>query len=106
MAGILKNVDLKKLSRLIRVSLREPFFVKQRESLNPVDTQKEIEELIRLLRSTKSQWRNSISNYEYMTDEEMIDYYTYEIKALEMRFKYLLKQAKEKGIKATVFKGL
>lgn len=66
----------------------------------------EVTELLNLLKDTKNAWRTSISNYEFMTENELIDYYTYQIKAYELRFEYLLKKAKQKGITAKFYEGI
>jgi hypothetical protein len=66
----------------------------------------DVTELISMLKDTKRAWNTSILNYEYMTEEELIDYYSYQIKAHELRFEYLLKKAKEKGVRANFYDGL
>lgn len=66
----------------------------------------EVTELISMIKDTKNAWNTSILNYEYMTDQELIDYYTYQIKAHQLRFNYLLRKAKEKGITAKLYDGL
>jgi len=40
----------------------------------------------------------AIYNYEFTEDPELVDYYTYKIKATQPRYQYLLKKAKEKGL--------
>ena len=66
----------------------------------------EVHELLSMIKDTKNAWITSISNYEYMTEEELIDYYSYQIKAHQLRFNYLLKKAKERGITAKFYDGL
>lgn len=66
----------------------------------------EVAELIYLLKTTKDAWKCCTMNYEFMTENEMIDYYTYQIKSYELKFEYLIKKAKEMGIKAAIFRGL
>lgn len=64
------------------------------------------DELLDLIKNTKEAWKSSISNFDYTTEKDMLDYYTYQIKAHELRFEYLLRKAKEKGIKAKLFNGI
>lgn len=66
----------------------------------------EVNELMSMIKDTKNAWRTSILNFEYMTEQELIDYYSYQIKAHQLRFEYLLRKAKEKGIKAKVYDGI
>lgn len=106
--SVLKTVDFKFLKKFFKNPIKSTFYSKRETSKlqnENIKTQ-EVEDLLYLLRLTKTNWNDSISNYEYATDEEMIDYYTYQIKAQEMRFKYLLKKAKKQGIKAQAYKGL
>lgn len=107
-SSVLKAVDLKLLKSFFTNSFRDTLFLKKEAKRIQKEKVKdqEDEDLLYLLRLTKTSWNDSIINYEYATDEEMIDYYTYQIKAQEMRFKYLLKKAKEQGIKAKAYKGL
>lgn len=63
-------------------------------------------ELLELIKNTKDAWKSSIINYDYTTESDMLDYYAYQIKAHELRFEYLLKKAKEKGVRAKLFNGI
>lgn len=60
------------------------------------DTEKEIE-LMKSIIETKERLRIARSNFEYAEDD-MIDYYSYQIKANQSKLDYLIKQAKRKGI--------
>lgn len=46
---------------------------------------------------TKMDLENSSTNYEYAEDE-LIDYYLYQIKANQAKLNYLLRKAKKSGI--------
>lgn len=46
---------------------------------------------------TKEMLKLAISNFEYAEDD-LIDYYTYQIKAHQSKLDYLIKIAKRKGI--------
>lgn len=46
--------------------------------------------LINDLYKTRSELANAYSNLEYMTDPDLIDYYIYQVKAAQMRHKFLL----------------
>lgn len=53
-------------------------------------------ELMQTIIETKEKLKLAISNFEY-AEEEMIDYYTYQIKAHQAKLDYLIKIAKRKG---------
>lgn len=61
-------------------------------------TDKEREtELMRTIIETKEKLKIARSNFEYAEDE-LIDYYTYQIKAHQAKLDYLIKIAKRKGL--------
>jgi len=45
----------------------------------------------------KSDLADAYNNFDYVEDSLMIDYYTYQIKAYETKFEYLIKKAKAMG---------
>ena len=61
-------------------------------------TDEDIEDLIKNLKNAQSEFENANRNYEFADDPELVDYYTYKIKATQTRYQYLLKKAKEKGL--------
>lgn len=61
-------------------------------------TEKEKEiELMQTIIETKEMLKNAIGNFEYAEDD-LIDYYSYQIKAHQSKLDYLIKIAKRKGI--------
>lgn len=54
-------------------------------------------ELIQSIFKTQSELLSANNNYEY-AEGDMIDYYSYHIKATKSKLDYLLKNAKSKGI--------
>ena len=54
-------------------------------------------ELIYSIFRTQTELINSINNYEF-ADDELIDYYSYHIKATKSKLDYFIKKAKSKGI--------
>ncbi|MDF2522582.1 MAG: hypothetical protein K0R31_223 [Clostridiales bacterium] len=59
-------------------------------------------ELIEGIKNARSEWITANMNYEYADASDMVDYYSYKIKACQIRYEYLLKKAKELGIKVDV----
>lgn len=61
-------------------------------------TEKEREiELMQNIIETKEKLQNARKNFEYAEDD-MIDYYIYQIKANQSKLDYLIKLAKKKGV--------
>lgn len=58
------------------------------------------EELVDEIKNIKKKLENMYNNLHY-ADSDLIDYYTYQIKAEESKYNYLIKQAKKKKI--TIF---
>lgn len=59
----------------------------------------ETKELLNSLRQVKEEWEIANANYEFVDEAELIDYYTYLIKASQIKYNYLIKKLKEKGPK-------
>lgn len=50
------------------------------------------------IKKVKHDLADAYNKFDYVADSLMIDYYTYQIKAYESRFEYLIKKAKAYGI--------
>lgn len=46
----------------------------------------------------RDEWINTSSNFDHVSDELLVDYYTYKLKACEARYTYFVRLAKEKGL--------
>lgn len=64
--------------------------------LDKTEEEKEYELIINILK-TRKELEEATKNFEY-AEAELIDYYTYQIKANRSKLDYLLKKAKNKGI--------
>lgn len=71
-------------------------YMQEREIENLDEKEKEIE-LIRNIINTRKELKNVDKNFEYAQDE-LVDYYIYEMKANQAKLNYLIKMAKTKGI--------
>ncbi len=60
------------------------------------EQEKEKELLFSILR-TKQELSQNIKNFEF-AEGELIDYYTYQMKATQAKLDYLLKKAKKRGL--------
>lgn len=64
---------------------------------DPAD--REDQELIRCIRHAMEEWNQAQKFFECVSEPELIDYAIYRIEASKKRYMYLLKKAKEKGVK-------
>lgn len=62
---------------------------------HPQKTDNHKNDLIEDLHQTQHDLANAYSNLEYMTDPDLIDYYIYQVKAVQMRHKFLLAKVKQ-----------
>ena len=71
-------------------------FLKENKIIEKTEIEKE-EELIISILKTKRELNVARQNFEY-TQGDLIDYYSYQIKANQSKLDYLIKLAKKKGI--------
>ena len=71
-------------------------FIREIKIADKTDIEKEIE-LIRNIIKVNEEIATANSNFQF-AEEELVDYYTYQIKANQSKLNYLIKQAKTKGI--------
>lgn len=77
---------------------KEQVFIEKNEIENERD-------LIKSIIKTKRELEFANNNYEF-AEEELIDYYIYQIKANQSKLDYLIKLAKVNGINVDNIKGL
>ena len=71
-------------------------FIREIKIADKTDIEKEID-LIRNIIKVNEEIATANSNFQF-AEEELVDYYTYQIKANQSKLNYLIKQAKTKGI--------
>lgn len=71
-------------------------YVRENKIQDKSEEEKRMELLINIIK-TKKDLDNSNNNFEY-AENELIDYYTYQIKANKTKLDYLIKKAQSKGI--------
>ncbi|EPR11878.1 DUF2508 family protein [Ruminiclostridium papyrosolvens] len=54
--------------------------------------------LLKEIEKVKGELQKAYKNFDYVNDSLMVDYYTYQIKAYETMFEFLIKKAKAMGI--------
>ena len=71
-------------------------FYKEFKIIDMTEEEKEIE-LIKAIKNVKKNLKDMYNNLQF-ADSDLIDYYTYQIKAEEAKYNYLIKQAKKKKL--------
>ena len=71
-------------------------YVRENKIQDKSEEEKKMELLINIIK-TKKDLDDSNNNFEY-AENELIDYYTYQIKANKTKLDYLIKKAQSKGI--------
>ncbi len=76
--------------------MQNEYYVREKKIIEKTEIEKEIE-LIRTIIKTREELKAANRNFEYAQDD-LVDYYTYQIKANQAKLDYLIKLAKAKGI--------
>lgn len=76
--------------------MQNDYYVREQKIIEKTEIEKETE-LIRTIIKTREELKISNRNFEY-AQEDLVDYYTYQIKANQAKLDYLIKLAKAKGI--------
>ena len=71
-------------------------YVQESKIIEKTDIEKETE-LVRNIIKVKEELIIANNNFEFVEDE-LIDYYSYQVKANQSKLNYLIRQAKAKGI--------
>jgi len=71
-------------------------YIRERKIIDKTDKERR-EELVKSILTAREELEQLNKNFEY-ADNDMIDYYTYELKANQSKLDYLIKFAKNKGI--------
>ena len=74
----------------------EDGYKKEIKVIEKTEEEKEIELIVSIIKARR-ELEVANSNFEY-AQEDLIDYYTYQIKATRAKIDYLVKKAKQKGL--------
>ncbi len=72
-------------------------FIKEDAKIQDKNELEKNRELLQSIRIVKNTLQNMYNNLQF-ADSDLIDYYTYQIKAEESKYNYLIKQAKKKKL--------
>ena len=79
-------------------------YIKEQRIIEKNEMEKE-RELIRNIIKTREELKNANKNFEF-ADNDLVDYYTYQIKADQAKLSYLIKLAKIKGLEVDMIHDL
>lgn len=68
---------------------------KAKEAAKLAEKEELLRELTENIQDAYIEWQNAMANFETAEGKEMVDYYSYKIKASEIRYEYLLRKVKE-----------
>ncbi len=71
-------------------------YIKEQKIFEKTEEEKRVE-LIKSIMSAKKELQNANNNFEH-AEHDMVDYYTYQIKASQEKLDYLIRVAKSRGI--------
>lgn len=74
--------------------------------INKVNKDKDKEKIIKEIRRAQMDVSTAENFFQVVTDPELIDVAIYELEAKKSRYQYLLKVAKEKGVKKSLKESL
>lgn len=84
--------------------MQNDYYVKEQKIVEKTEMEKEIE-LIKCIIKTREELKMDNRNFEYAEDD-LVDYYTYQIKANHAKLNHLIKLAKAKGIEVDMIKDI
>lgn len=76
--------------------MQNEYYVREQEIIEKTEMEKE-KELVRAIIKAREELKAANRNFEY-AEGDLVDYYTYQIKANQAKLNYLIKIAKAKGI--------
>ena len=76
--------------------MQKDYYIKEEKIIEKTEIEREIE-LIKAIIRTREELKIVNKNFEYAQDD-LVDYFTYQIKANQAKLDYLIKIAKSKGI--------
>jgi Protein of unknown function (DUF2508). len=80
--------------------VHKPFLFKSKTVVNSISNEEK--ELLKALYDARDEWLDAVASFEHAYEENLIDYFTYKMKACESRYSYFLKKARELGLKSSI----
>jgi len=80
--------------------------IKDREEEEEKELKKEKDEVLNSIKDVRNEWKDLITKFEYVSEKELVDYYTFRLKACESRYSYFLVRARELGVRDSFLNNL
>lgn len=84
--------------------MQNDYYVREEKIREKTEIEKETD-LVKAIIKTREELKVANCNFEYAQDE-LVDYYTYQIKANQAKLSYLIKSAKANGIEVDMINDL
>lgn len=84
--------------------MQNEYYIKEEKISESTEVEKEIQ-LIKNIIKTREELKMANRNFEY-AQNELVDYYVYQIKANQAKLDYLIRLAKNKGIEVDMIKDM
>ncbi len=97
------NIIMEKISKRGKFMTND-YYIREQKIIEKTEIEKELD-LIKTIIRTREDLKIANRNFEYAKDD-LVDYYTYEIKANQAKLDYLIKLAKAKGIEVDMINDL
>ena len=65
------------------------------------DMRTEEDKMLDIIRSAREDWKNAESYFQNVTEPDLVDHAIYRVEAARTRYTYLMKQAREMGIRGS-----
>jgi len=59
--------------------------------------------LLESIQQARQEWLSAMENFNQAENEDLVEYYIYRMKACQVRYNYLLKMAKETGLRQNIY---
>ena len=93
-----RNQNIKANKSNVFIKILNLLSIKEASELVRAEDIDDRENLLECIKNARREWMSANTNFEYAVENDLVDYFTYKIKACEVRYEYLLKIAKERGI--------
>ncbi|MCC5909546.1 MAG: YaaL family protein [Clostridiaceae bacterium] len=77
--------------------------VYSRINQTPTSEKSEEDEFVEIITKAREEWKNAEDVFHNVSDPDLIDYAIYNVEATKARYMYLLKRAKEMGLRTNFY---
>ena len=96
----IKNLEIKTIQKSFLQDFVNNVFLQNKPPVDANTLDADSQDLLRQLELARREMEIADLNYEFANEDDLVDYYIYQMKAAEIKYQYLLKQARDKGIRS------